>query len=542
VPVDLLVDPLAGTGLPRHYADPPGPAPATAPTERDRRLLALAQQATVDRAVEVVLDDDAINALAGTPSTDEPRPRLLPHANLTVEVHAADRGGLAAGAFTLAVVGASRSALATNGRFLDVVAAADRRRMSQEFQQLPVGVTDALPAQLGLAPAHLRTENVVRSARLLPAMIRLAEFGAGSVDEIAVEDLAVAADAGRLYLLSLSQRRVVEPLLTNAAARHAMPPLARFLAELPHATSTPVVLFDWGVANCLPFLPRVRYGRSILSAARWRIPLTAFPLGGSDRDWTALDRLRDRLRLPSTVMVGSGDRRLRLDLDDPMHRAVLRAHVAAAVEPVMVTEAATPADYGWLDGRAHEVVIPVASTLTPAPLPAVLVGGRPVKSVDRASVVLPGSAVLYAKLYAHPEVFDHLLVDQLPELLAAWEQPPTWWFVRYQDPAPHLRIRLTGLADYGLAANRVGSWATALRRRGMVADLVLDTYHPETGRYGDGPAMAAAQALFAADSRAVVAQLAAQAGDRSLDSSVLTAVSLLELASAVAGTPEAGRR
>lgn len=55
------------------------------------------------------------------------------------------------------------------------------------------------------------------------------------------------------------------------------------------------------------------------------------------------------------------------------------------------------------------------------------------------------------------------------------------WLGRYRHPAPHLRLR-RHVPDYGYA---------------------VATYYPETGRYGSGPCMAAAETLFAAHSAAV---------------------------------------
>lgn len=59
----------------------------------------------------------------------------------------------------------------------------------------------------------------------------------------------------------------------------------------------------------------------------------------------------------------------------------------------------------------------------------------------------------------------------------------------------------------------LGSWAQQLRRAGLAPRMSLDTYYPETGRYGQGPALQAAEAVFAADSAAVVARLRNNAGD-----------------------------
>lgn len=344
-----------------------------------------------------------------------------------------------------------------------------------------------------------------------------------------------------MYVISMSRRRVVEPMLTCAAARHTMPPLARLLVEIPHATSAPVALFDWGAAAFLPFRPRLRYRRSILTPARWRIPAGALPGPAAPRAvWeAAMAALRRRLRLPASVYVGTRDRQLRLNLDDPMDLVLLRAHLDDASGPVIVTEAPTPADHGWLQGRAHELVIPMASTAPPAPAPTVLTRPGQLPLIGREHGLMPGSPVLFAKLYGHPDAFDAILTDHLPALLAAWDEPPLWWFVRYRDPAPHLRLRLR-TPDYGRAATRVGAWAADLRRCGLIGDLTLDTYRPETARYGSGAAMGAAEELFAADSTAAVAQLAARTGTRQVNPYVLTAVSLTDLVSALLGSRRAG--
>ncbi len=113
-----------------------------------------------------------------------------------------------------------------------------------------------------------------------------------------------------------------------------------------------------------------------------------------------------------------------------------------------------------------------------------------------------------------------------------------WWFIRYRDPRHHLRLRLH-TADSGQAAARTGQWAAALRRQGLASDLVLDTYRPETGRFGTGPALGAAEGLFAADSAAAAAQLACTGTG---DPQALTAASLADLAAALLGGRDPGLR
>ncbi|MGH3921616.1 MAG: lantibiotic dehydratase family protein [Pseudonocardiaceae bacterium] len=237
VPVEQLVDPTAGLGFPRHYSQQGRPVPAAGMSRRDERLRRLAQQAALDSAREIVLDDDDIDALA---VSGRDAVRSAPHVDLCVEIRAPTATALAEGAFMLAVTGIGPTAIATTGRFLDVVSNADRQRMVTLYGRLPVGVEGALPAQLSFPPNHPRVQNVVRAPLVLPHVISLGEHRAGVRGRIPVQDLAVTADNDRLYVVSLSRRRVVEPVLTHAAARHTMPALARLLCEIPRATSAAV--------------------------------------------------------------------------------------------------------------------------------------------------------------------------------------------------------------------------------------------------------------------------------------------------------------
>ncbi|MBV9010630.1 MAG: lantibiotic dehydratase [Pseudonocardiales bacterium] len=64
VSVDQLVDPVSGLGFPPHYCQPGRPTTPAEISRRDRRLLALAQQAALDGAQEVVLDETTLDELA----------------------------------------------------------------------------------------------------------------------------------------------------------------------------------------------------------------------------------------------------------------------------------------------------------------------------------------------------------------------------------------------------------------------------------------------------------------------------------------------
>jgi thiopeptide-type bacteriocin biosynthesis protein len=530
VAVEDLINPATGLGLPVHYAGPSREPPSPRWADRDERLAALAQQAALDGAVEVILSDADIDRLAGLPADSL---RAVPHADITVEVRAASIHAVDAGEFTIVVCGTGRTAVATSGRFIHQLTDGERAEWSAALGALPVGGQGGVPAQLSFPPYRPQTENVTRVPRMLPDVLTVTEHHAEGPGVITLADLAVTADQQRFYLLSLSRRVTVEPVLTCAPAWHAVPPVARLLFELPRFGSTPVSQFDWGHAGRLPFLPRLRLGRAVLSPARWRPRPDDLPSAKADwHEWTvAMSALRQRLKLPDWVSVGSGDCQLRLNLDHPMDLAILRSELDSSSAPAVITESWVPGDHAWCGGRAHEIVIPLAATMPPMPPPKLLSRRGALSVIGPEHGHLPGADVLSARLYGDPALFDLILTKRLPDLLDDWPDLSHWWFLRFRDPRHHLRLRLH-IRDYGQAATRVGQWAAGLRHQGLAGDLVLDTYRPEVARFGSGTAMSAAELLFAADSSAASAQLSSAAA---VNFQAFTAASLTDLACAVLG-------
>ena len=154
---------------------------------------------------------------------------------------------------------------------------------------LPGGDPDTVAAQLSFPPLDPATTHVTRAPRTLPTVISLAEHRAADEGILTAENLAVGCDGRRMYLAvpALGQR-------LEAAGMHALnlqthtPPLARFLTELTRAQCAQVAMFDWGAAARLPFLPRLRFGRTILSPARWRLKAAELPV--RSQPWTEIGR------------------------------------------------------------------------------------------------------------------------------------------------------------------------------------------------------------------------------------------------------------
>ncbi|MFG2950498.1 lantibiotic dehydratase [Streptomyces adustus] len=524
-----VLDAIEALGYPPGYLGSSAAAVAPPLPERDRRLIRLAHRAALQGHLEVALDDAAIEELA---TTDASQP-VQPSTEVTARITAASLQAMRQGEFTLHVVGVARSAGTTTGRFLSILGDDDRRRMSGVYAGLPGVHQSALVAQISSAPLSARAENVARAPQATEWVISLGDYHGPGTRLIALSDLAVTADARQLHLISLSRRRPVHTLLLNAVdlGRHSHP-LARFLAEAPAALAVPCHGFLWGTAaSSLPFLPALRHGRTILSPARWLLarddlPAPAVPWPQWD---AAFARWRRDVRLPERVYLSEADQRLALDLPEPSHRALLRAHLD---RHATVTLHPAPAlrELGWSGGRAHEVVIPVAREQN---LPPVWAGAR---IASRTHGHLPGHGNrIYLQLHGHRDRQTPLLTRHLPPLLEELGEV-SWWFVRYHHPNDHLRLRLTCPSpSFNAAVEQIGAWSRRLQQAGLITHTSIETYYPETGRFGGPAAISAAERYFAADSAAALAQLNVQTQTRTLDARALTAASMVDIATGLLG-------
>ncbi|MFF4362809.1 lantibiotic dehydratase [Streptomyces sp. NPDC001604] len=498
VPVRDAVDLAAGVGLPGNFPMSLWPEQPTRPLPRDELLMRRAWQAAVTGEQEIRLTDADIEELNPTPRAADDEAAVAPHVEMGVRVYAGSQQALDRGNFTISVRPAWSTGNLT-GRFAAMLPDSGLREV---YGKLPTLVDGALAAQLSFTPDYPHAENVARTPVFLPYVIPLGEHHPPADDFIPLDDLAVLSTGKRLHLVSVSRRRVVEPaVLHPLALEKQAPPVARFLAQLGRGFATAWTQFDWGpLAAGMPFLPRIRYRKALLTPARWHITARDLPAGPFTPGWhEALTDWARTWRCPQFLELRENDRTLRLDLREALHARLLFDHLRRH-DGADLHEAATEEDLGWI-GHAHEIVLPLTSTRPPVPHP----------DLDNAPVITnrmqatPGADQpwVQAKLFTAPAAMDQILARTLPDPL---EQLDTW-FVRYRSPLEenHLRLRVAAAepATHAAITQTLVTWVRQLQDDSLVSRLVFDGYRPEIGRYGTGAAMTAAENVFTADSRTV---------------------------------------
>ncbi|ROT34274.1 lantibiotic dehydratase [Micromonospora sp. HM5-17] len=495
IPVrELVAD--SGLGYPSGYLGAPRTRPAWRElTERDAAILAFIQRAILDGAQEIELTDADVEALTVGEHADIVAPQRI---ELGVALHAASTDAIDRGVFELRVVAAPRVPTSMAGRFAHLLDHQERALLAATFETgaRATEADEPVAVQLSFPPRRPHDEHVVRVPRLLPDVVSLAEHP--DADNIDIEDLAVTADGDQMYLVQLSTGRRVIPRIPHALELGAhTPPLARFIAEVADARTATFGPFNPGAARTLPYIPRIRYRRTVLAAARWTLNSTDLPSPSHQPLAESLASWRRRWRVPARVILCHGELRLPLDLDQPLDRTLLHARLNRA-ERVELQEDSPQGAQDWI-GRPAELLIPMTAIDPPArPLPRT----APPGSVMRAG----NSLVVHAHLVGNPARFDAILTRHLPAFAHTLaDTVELWWMRRHRDMIhPHadqhlaLLFRLNSPDQYGPVAARIAAFAAELEARGLPAQLTLAPYPLHPARYGEGPAMAAAERVLAA--------------------------------------------
>ena len=443
---------------------------------RERRLLELLHRAWADGAHEIVLTKDDVAAM----SNDDAPP--LPPALAATAV---------LGRSTVVLTGASGpSGARLLGRFCHADPELDRH------------VRDHLRAEEALDPDAVHAEIVhLPDGRMVNVLARpalrdheiawLGRSGLPPERVLSAGDLLVSLRDGRFVLRSQRLDRRVVPRLTSAHNYDRRSPgVYRFLAAVQSDGVADRVGWTWFAFTQVPFTPRVRLGSVILARAQWRVA------GLRSLDGQTFPALREQHRLPRWICLVEGDNLLPFDLDNARSvgafiRAVRRA------DDVMLEELFPgPDELG--DDHAVEVVVPFI-----AAAPARRADVVPVRAVRR--VFPPGSEWTYLKLYAGSATADRLLREEIAPLahrLVASGAADSWFFIRYEDPGFHLRVRFHGEPDAIRPA--VDALVAKVLDQRLAHDAAMATYRREVERYGGPDGIDVAERVFHADSDAAV--------------------------------------
>lgn len=525
VPILDLLSPEFGLDAPSGYLEPqrsfslqPLPPPDT--QTRDSILSSLLANALYHQAQEVELTDDVVQKLSQwEPGPENPPPPTA--MEMYLQIHAASQEAIDRGQWRGVVAPACLSVGGrTFCRFFDVLGEEGLKSLQEYTRKEEELFPDLIFAELSYMPILGRGANVT----IRPAL-RSYEIVVNTTPSVPPErvlplnDLVVGVKGEHFYVRSL--RLGKEVVVTQSHMLNIMraPNVCRFLLEASHDGKPGYYSFDWGAAAKAVFLPRVVHKKIVLSPAQWNLRLSMIELTGEGsheaRFFRSLQQWRKQWRVPRYVYLADFDNRLLLDLEHPLTVAELHAELKKINEHTSIglQEMLPDFEHLWLHDQKQrpyitELVVPLIikeqALFRPKEQAKLKVYPQhPIPDKERRKQ--PGEDWTFLKIYAGYKQHDEIITGPLraiTRMLSEQKLIDRWFFLRYADPEPHLRIRLHAANEQVKNSVLINAlnWSHELVQHDLINKVVVDAYDREIERYGGPAAIDALEEVFSVNS------------------------------------------
>lgn len=317
-------------------------------------------------------------------------------------------------------------------------------------------------------------------------------IGQAAVDQdhtISLNDLLLRIVNGRIELRSERLNKVILPRLSSAHNFHYSMTIYRFLCDLQSQDNPINFVWDWGKKNNRTFLPRVEYKHLVLSRAQWRIDRYIFDSINAYDDRQKVTFLITSFGLPERVLLVHGDNELLIDLRNDIGAKILLKELKKR-DLILYENIYDSFDSPVTDSSGNmltnELIFPLLGD-------SLDLKTKPYYTTAKHIIrkFIPGSEWLYLKIYCGEKESDNILVDQIKPLISRFTEEKLileWFFVRYYDPEPHIRIRFKLnediAASYLKITTSIHNILGKLVTEGRISRMLFDTYERELERYG----------------------------------------------------------
>lgn len=413
---------------------------------------------------------------------------------------------------------------------------------SHELENFALQITDseqqANPGILFFDVAyHLENEvdNVNRRKQLYPYELPLMCWSCSS-EPLFLEDIWVTVRGAEIILWSKAYNKRMVPRIPSAYNYSRSDfGLFRFLCDLQHQHIKSDLNFQLPfIFPELDYYPRVCFKNVIVSPASWKLPdslLRSIQTKTKPLARELLNEWLDHKGINHPFTAGHSDQKLYFN---PAEEADMDAFLSYCrqygYKPVNISEALI---------SDHDVKTNKSGKKHMAQFVASYGHGHriyespnlelPANGFHQSSIVPPGNDWLYFEIYCHPVRANEILLNEIRPLLVEIKmQIDKWFFIRYDDPMPHIRLRLhlrNPIEGYPIMG-KIRSRMEPYLKTGLIADLQVKTYFRETWRYGD-KRIGLTENLFFQDSKYVMGLLSQSKNLDSCYSSTLLMMSVI---------------
>ncbi|MBB6500143.1 lantibiotic dehydratase [Pedobacter cryoconitis] len=305
-----------------------------------------------------------------------------------------------------------------------------------------------------------------------------------------LDDIMLSVKGNELILHSVKYGKRIIPKLASAY-NYARSDLAvyRFLSDLQHQglRSYLGLKLDTIFPGLLHY-QRIQYKNVILSPEKWLVPESVCAGTAIDQSLKALHDWLKHINLDKPFKCGVNDQTLVFDMnaEEDRHSFLLfcRNKKDLYIEEAFIPKLPQAVDENNAPYLPEFIVNLQHKNQLYFPYP---LAGSWNKEEHFSDLFLPGTEWLYFEIYCHASKCNSILQLINRQFISpSRKQLKNWFFIRYNDPSYHIRLRLQlrKITDGQELTTSLSDLLAPYIRTGIIADLQVKIYRQETERYG----------------------------------------------------------
>lgn len=373
-------------------------------------------------------------------------------------------------------------------------------------------LSDEVKCELSFVPSMVKAGNVIRNNTSYAKNICCYTNSYDTDNEIKVDDILVGYDNDKFYIRDSKSGKKIKVFMTNMLNVSSLPNVLRFLIDISYDDKFILGTFPWEkYYEDFTYIPEIRYKDIVVSNEKWKISNYGLNIKNKndyDEFFSKFINVKEKLCIPDKVYYTISDNRLLMDLKQEKYikllfdyyKKRLYIELEKAVDKGYIS-------YGENEERNAEVVIPFIKNKKEKNTEIYYKDIN--KNITKNQVVFfPFDKWLYFKLYG-PLDRQNELIEELYYFTNSSSEIGEFYFMRYVDPKPHIRLRFKGDKErLNSILNQINTFAQYLKEEKLISNLVIDTYMPEVERYGGIKLMKCAEKIFYKDSKIVMESIA----------------------------------
>ncbi|HXP49305.1 MAG TPA: lantibiotic dehydratase, partial [Bacteroidia bacterium] len=317
-------------------------------------------------------------------------------------------------------------------------------------------------------------------------------------NQIHLQDLMISLRDDKIILRSKRLNQEVIPRLSTAHnySFNALP-VYRFLCDLQtQYFEKSGIGFNWGaLSGQYSFLPRAEFKNVVISRAKWQLKKEDFNILFNANQVDTLkeaNKWRTLLNMPQFIVLADNDNELLINFEDQlsinMFVSTIKNRDRITIEEYLFDANDLLVKDAHGNGYTNEFIAIRLNNTDIQPSSSNLITSPSQNTVQRDFYL--GSEWLYYKIYSGVKTADKLLAEvikPLTEEITSKELADRFFFLRYNDPETHIRLRfhVKDISNLGAIISLVHQYLEPCINTGMIHKVQTDMYKRELERYGD---------------------------------------------------------